>query len=190
MRIPFPVVLASGSPRRRELLASLISEFEILVPGIDEDALIQPDPAETVTGLATAKAYAVQPLRPGALILAADTVVCLGSAILNKPRDDAEAKEMLRSLSGNTHRVLTGVCLTWPFGEVSFWDETTVRFLPVSDDDIAAYVASGEPMDKAGAYAIQGGAQRFVHSIEGSLTNVIGLPMEGLTSAIETLRVD
>ena len=188
MQFPYPVVLASGSPRRRELLIHLFREFEVLVPGIDEEALQRPIPELTVTELAIAKAEAVRAIRPGALIIAADTIVCIGQETLNKPKDEAEARMMLRELSGGSHRVLTGVCLTWPLGQETFWDETTVRFRELDPDEIAAYVATGEPMDKAGAYAIQGGAKEFVVAIDGSLTNVIGLPMERLSEALSAVR--
>jgi septum formation protein len=137
-------------------LVHLFRDFEVLVPGIDEEALQRPIPELTVTELAIAKAEAVRRIRPDAIIIAADTVVCIGQETLNKPKDEAEARMMLRELSGGSHRVLTGVCLTWPLGQETFWEETTVRFRELDPDEIAAYVATGEPMDKAGAYAIQG----------------------------------
>ena len=173
-----PVVLAIGSPRRRELLARLIPEFEVLVADVDEEALTVPDPFETAERLAEAKARAVARLRPEALVIGGDTVVALGETQLAKPKDEADARRMLRALSGRRHVVATGVSLVSPQGVETFHDRTWVVFRDLTDDEIAAYVATGEPMDKAGAYAIQGGAAGFVASREGSESNVIGLPLE------------
>lgn len=174
------VVLASGSPRRRELLKRLIPEFEVLVSDVDEEALTVSNPFETAERLAEAKALAVAPERPGALILGADTVVTLDGTHFAKPKDAADARRMLRALSGRTHVVATGVCLLEPKSTVVFHDRTEVTFRELTDEEIDAYVATSEPMDKAGAYAIQGGAAAFVTHREGSESNVIGLPLERL----------
>ncbi len=175
-----PVVLASGSPRRKELLARLVSEFEVLVSDVDEEALTVADPIETAERLAEAKARAVAVLRPDALVVGADTVVALGDEQFAKPRDAADARRMLRALSGRTHVVATGVSLVAAEGVQTFHDRTHVTFRDLTDAEIEAYVATGEPMDKAGAYAIQGGASAFVLRREGSESNVIGLPLERL----------
>ena len=176
--LPEKVVLASGSPRRRELLGEMGIAFEIDVPDVDETVAGAPD--EMVRLLAERKARAVAEKRRGGLIVAADTLVALDGRALGKPADDEEAKEMLRSLSGRTHDVFTGVCvMDAASGKCMVAaDRTGVCFRAVSESEIEAYVATGEPRDKAGAYAIQGGAGAFVAGYEGSRTNVIGLPVE------------
>ena len=178
-----PVVLASGSPRRRELLARLVPTFQVVVSDVDEEALTVADPFETAERLAEAKARSVARLCPEALVIGADTVVTLDGAQFAKPWDATDARRMLRALSGRTHTVATGVALVSPEGAETFHDRTLVTFRELSDEEIAAYVATGEPMDKAGAYAIQGGAAAFVARREGSESNVIGLPMERLAGA-------
>ncbi len=182
------VVLASGSPRRRELLARLIPEFEVLVSEVDEDALTFGDARSTAERLAEAKALAVARLRPGSLVIGGDTVVSFLGRNFGKPRDAEDAKSMLRTLSGRTHEVVTGVCLVSPQGVETFSDTTHVTFRPLSNEEIDAYVATGEPMDKAGAYAIQGGAGGFVARREGSETNVVGLPLELLEERLRRTR--
>lgn len=168
-------VLASASPRRRELLGALGLAFDIHAADIPE--VPQPDetPREFVARAAREKAAFVASQRPGQLILAADTVVALGTTILGKPQDDDEARRMLQALAGATHRVLTAVALIGGDAEVVV--ETAVTFAPIADTAIQAYIDCGEPFDKAGAYAIQGGAGRFVTSVSGSYSNVIGLPL-------------
>ena len=187
-----PVVLASGSPRRKELLRDLIPEFEIVVSDIDEDALTVPDPYQTAEGLALAKARAVAKLRPEALVIGGDTVVALptddGQFVqFAKPESKTHACEMVRALSGKTHRVITGLALVSVGHEVVVSDTTHVTFCELSDVEIEAYVETGIPMDKAGAYAIQQGAESFVERVEGSVSNVIGLPMERLSESLEFL---
>lgn len=179
------VVLASGSPRRKDLLARLVPVFEVVTSDVDEEALTVSDPIATAERLAEAKARAVAALRPEALVIGADTVVFLGETQFAKPQDAADARRMLRALSGRTHVVATGVCLIGPQGSETFHDETLVVFRDLSDAEIEAYVATGEPMDKAGAYAIQGGAAAFVVRREGSESNVIGLPLERLRDFLE-----
>jgi septum formation protein len=175
------VVLASASPRRHELLKELVDSFEIVVPEVDELLYLRHSPAETVLETSRAKGEWVAARRPEALIIAADTIVVRDLDILGKPTNVAHARAMLRSLSGREHQVMTGVSLRWPGGAESFHDVTSVRFRELTDDEIAAYVATGESMDKAGSYAIQQGAAGFVESYDGSLSNVIGLPLEELT---------
>ena len=178
--LPEKVILASGSPRRRELLGEMGVAFEIDVPDVDETVGGTPD--QMVAVLAERKARAVAERKEEGLIVAADTLVALDDRALGKPADDAEAKEMLRALSGRTHDVFTGVCvMDARTGRVMVAAERTgVRFRAITEEEIDAYVATGEPRDKAGAYAIQGGAGAFVEGYEGSRTNVIGLPVEKL----------
>lgn len=181
------VVLASGSPRRRELLATLVPEFEVLVIEVDEEALTLPDPFETAERLAEAKAKAVAPLRPEAIVIGGDTVVALNGEQFAKPKDVEDARRMLRALSGQTHVVATGISLVTPKAVQTFHDKTYVTFRELTDEEIADYVATGEPMDKAGGYAIQGGAAGFVVGREGSESNVIGLPLEALAVALAAM---
>jgi septum formation protein len=170
-----PVVLASGSPRRLELLRRLGLDPEVRVAAVDETPLTGETPAETVARLARAKAHAVE--AGDALVVAADTEVVLDGTVLGKPADRAEATAMLRALSGRTHVVLTGVHVLAGDRESAAVEETLVCFRVLSDEEIAAYVATGEPDDKAGGYGIQGAGGMFVERIEGSDTNVIGLPL-------------
>lgn len=184
-----PIVLASGSPRRRELLRQLIDEFEVVTSDVDEDALTVSDPYETAERLAEAKARAVAILRPGALVIGGDTVVALEGEQFAKPKDVEDAKRMLRALSGRTHVVATGISLVSPDGVRTFHEKTRVTFRGLTDAEIDAYVATGEPMDKAGAYAIQGGAAGFVAKREGSESNVIGLPVGRLRELLSSTEV-
>lgn len=174
MNICKTLVLASASPRRRELLATLGAEFSVLVPEIDETPLPGEKPRAFAERLAEEKACAV-----GAegIVVAADTIVVLDETILGKPTDAAHARQMLTSLSGNTHEVITGVCVKNPERTVVFSVVTQVLFRDLEESEIEDYIASGCPMDKAGAYAIQGGAAHMVRAIEGSYTNVVGLPL-------------
>jgi septum formation protein len=176
-RRPAPrLVLASGSPRRRDLLELLGVPFEVESPDVDETPLPGERPADHVRRIATAKAEAVVLRRPGALIIAADTVVDLDDRILGKPSDAADAAAMLRSLSARDHRVHTALVV----GDEIALVTTTVRFDELRTADIERYVASGEPLDKAGAYAIQGAGAAFIRELHGSVTNVAGLPLAEL----------
>jgi septum formation protein len=171
-----PLVLASASPRRRELLGQLGLSFEVRAPDIDETPGAQEVPEAYVARLARDKARVVARAAPAAWVLAADTTVVLDGALLGKPADAAEARAMLGRLSGRTHEVLTGVALAGRAqGEALV--RTRVRFRPLSDAEVAWYVATGEPLDKAGAYAVQGKGGFLVAALEGSPTNVIGLPL-------------
>jgi septum formation protein len=171
------LVLASRSPRRAELLQAAGIEFTIRVADIDETLREGEAPRDYVLRLAAEKAQAI-PASEDEVVLGADTSVVLGREIMGKPRDAADATRMLRALSGQRHEVITGFCLKQRGIEV-LCDiaSTAVWFAPLSDAEIAAYVESGEPMDKAGAYGIQGLASRFVERIDGSYTNVVGLPV-------------
>jgi len=174
------LLLASGSPRRADLLRAAGLPFEVAPPDVDETPQAGESPETMVARLAEAKARAVAVAHPGRAVLGADTTVVIDGTSLGKPVDAADASRMLAALSGRTHTVLTGVCLVSPrapAGE-SAVAATQVEFLPLSPDEVAWYVASGEPMDKAGGYAIQGLGSRFVRRIEGSYANVVGLPVE------------
>lgn len=177
-------ILASASPRRQQLLREIVADFEVLVQPVDEDALTTSDPWETATTLALAKARAVAALNPEATVLGGDTVVAYaGDGIyrqLAKPGNAADARRMLRELSGRTHVVITGIALVSPAEVITRATTTEVDFRELTESEIADYVATGEPMDKAGAYAIQGGAAGFVREIRGSWSNVVGLPLETL----------
>jgi septum formation protein len=171
------LVLASASPRRAELLKSAGFQFSVLSAGIDETALPEESPQDHVRRLAREKALAVAANAPGATILGADTVVVVENAILGKPIDPRDARRMLRWLQGRRHHVYTGIAL-WRLGAIRDAVEVTaVDFAPMTAEEIDWYVASGEPLGKAGAYAIQGLASRFVPRIEGSYSNVVGLPL-------------
>jgi septum formation protein len=170
------LVLASQSPRRRELLANAGLPATVRVSGVPEERLPDESARQYVLRLARVKAEAVS-RSAGEVVLGADTVVVLGREILEKPRDEEDAVRMLNALSGREHQVITGICLRHEGGSISAAEETTVRFTPLSAVEIAEYVASGEPMDKAGAYAIQGLASKFIHWIQGDYSNVVGLPV-------------
>lgn len=170
------VVLASGSPRRHELLAQIGVKFTVRVPDIDETPRRDEEPTAYVHRLAFAKAAAV-PSAPDELVIAADTTVELGGEILGKPRDDVEAASMLRRLSARTHRVHTGVAVRRGADEVAEVCTSLVTFVELDDATIRWYVETGEPMDKAGAYAVQGAGGALVQIVRGSVSNVIGLPL-------------
>jgi len=175
------LILASGSPRRRELLLEAGVQFTVDVPDIDEEPLPAEAPEALVERLAVAKAQTIaQRCGPLARVLAADTIVVLATDILGKPRDGTEACAMLRRLSGRTHRVLTGYALVCGSSQTveAGIAESRVTFRALTAAEALAYVATGESLDKAGAYAVQGRAGTFVTRIEGSRSNVIGLPME------------
>ena len=188
-RLVTPLVLASASPRRAELLRAAGIAFDVDVADVDETPLPDEQPDAHVRRLAETKARRVAARHPGRAVLAADTVVVVDGVILGKPAGPADARRMLALLSGRTHLVLTGVCVVGDGGGPAFDSaqamksvytevaSTAVEFGRFSLADIDWYVASGEPMDKAGAYAIQGLASRFVTRIEGSYSNVVGLPV-------------
>jgi len=171
------LVLASESPRRRELLKLLCSKFEAVASHVPEASKPKEAPQEMVQRLAKAKAKAVQALRPNSTVVGADTVVVCGRLVLGKPKSHAAARNMLIHLSGKTHRVLTGLCVLRN-GQCRLGvSETKVQFSPLSELEIERYLESGEPFDKAGAYAIQGFAARYVERIDGCYFNVVGLPL-------------
>jgi septum formation protein len=187
-----PIVLASSSPRRRRLLRELCERFSVRIPDVDERPLPGELPGPHVRRLALAKARTVaRELAPGSgarWVIGADTVVVLDGIILGKPRDAGAAEKMLARLSGRTHEVLTGVALVPVAGGRA--RTTVVRSLvvmkPFDEAAIRNYVASGEPLDKAGAYAVQGRGRQLVARVSGSLSNVVGLPLEKLRRLLAT----
>jgi septum formation protein len=181
------LVLASASPRRRELLKQVGFSFEVHPAHIPEEPRPGEEPVAYVTRLAREKAQAVYDVLgdPRAVVLGADTTVTLDEHILGKPDAAADAARMLRLLSGRTHRVITGVAVVSAEGTEAAAEVTAVSFRTLSEEEIAAYVATGEPMDKAGAYAIQGRAARWIPRIEGCYFNVVGLPIARVCAMLE-----
>ena len=180
-----PIVLASASPRRRELLARAGVEFEVQVSPAEEihDASLSPE--VLCEWNATLKAVAVAALRPEATVIGSDTLVFLEGDALGKPADLAEARVMLRRLAGRTHQVCTGVCVIFPGGRRTVFHETSeVSFLPLDDAAIDAYFTRVDPLDKAGAYGIQEHGERIIREIRGGFDNVMGLPVALLLKAL------
>jgi septum formation protein len=189
------VILASASPRRQELLKLLCSEFEVAPSGFDESAMpVDLSPSEHVLLSAREKARDVASGVTGALVIGSDTVVAVDEHILGKPSDAQDARRMLRMLSGRTHQVYTGVCVVdvepSPWRETCGFECTGVRFRELSDEMIERYVATGEPMDKAGAYAIQGRGSALVEGISGCFFNVVGLPVYKLSTILEEFGLE
>ena len=187
------IILASGSPRRRELMEMLCPEALRIIPAVGEeraDPALPPD--ELVKVLSRHKAEEVAALHagPGDVVIGADTVVALDARILGKPKDQAQAREMLRSLSGRAHSVYTGVTVIRDGAALSHAEHTRVFFRPLSDGEIDRYIATGEPMDKAGAYGAQGWASLFVERLEGDFFNVMGLPLCALGKLLKQLGVN
>ena len=170
------VVLASGSPRRRELLGNLGVEFEVVVSGEAEDSH-ETDPARLALELAQLKARSVAALRPDAVVIAADTVVALGDTLLAKPADEAENAAFIRQQAGRTQQVYTGVCVLSPAGEESGVERTDVTFRPLTDNEVRFYARSGEGLDKAGGYGIQGVGMGLIERVEGDYSNIVGFPL-------------
>ncbi len=181
------IILASASPRRRELLTRLELEFEV-IPSEGEEVITKEIPSEVVMELAAQKARAVaEELKKNSehiLVIGADTIVVNHGIILGKPADEDDACRMLRNLSGKTHQVYTGVCLitlgTEKYEEHTFFEKTDVTFYPMTEKEIRDYVATKDPLDKAGAYGIQGICGKFIRGIQGDYNNVVGLPVARL----------
>lgn len=187
------VILASGSPRRKELLGNMgFSGFEVLKPEFDEDAVTAPDPGMLVEALSAGKAEAAarEANDPEALLLAADTVVVLDETVLGKPKDEAEAFAMLSALSGRSHRVYTGVTLRRGGEVLTEHEVSEVTFRPLTEEEIRNYIATKEPMDKAGSYGIQGLGALLVEGIRGDYFNVMGLPVCRLGNMLKRFDVD
>lgn len=186
------MILASQSPRRIELMREAGFDARVIPANIDETALPDEGPFDLVERLARAKAAAVakEHAEEGEPVVAADTIVALAGELLGKPADEADARRMLNALSGKTHQVATGVCIVRDGSVESFVDITDVTFYELSHDEIDAYVATGEPMDKAGAYGIQGLGGLLVAGIQGDYHNVVGLPVCRLGRMLLDFGVD
>lgn len=176
------IILASGSPSRKMLLENAGVKFEVLVSGVDEATPETYTPAQTVECLAKRKGEAVFALRPDAAVISADSVIVIDGEILGKPKDDEDAKATLRRLSGRTHEVYTGVCIMVGDKQEVFHRATQLQFYPLTDEEIAEYVATGESRGRAGSYGIEGLGVTLVESIVGDYSNIVGLPVA------ETLR--
>lgn len=185
------VILASASPRRRELLSLLGIAFEVIVPSVDETLLQGEHPPEFCARLSREKALPVAQDRPDCLVIAADTVVVIEDKILGKPQDEDQACAYLRILRARMHEVYTGYTVAYVSQDriATKVVRSTVHFRDMSDEEITWYVGTGEPMDKAGAYALQGHGAAFIDRIDGSHTNVIGLPLSDLYSDLKTFDI-
>ena len=187
------LILASASPRRRELLTQIGFKFEVRPAHVNEDPRLDEDPISYVVRLAREKALSVfteiasnSPDPAQVVVLGADTTVTLDGHILAKPEDAADAARMLRMLSGRTHRVVTGVAVATAESTEVAAEVTEVEFLSLTEKEISAYIATGEPMDKAGAYGIQGYAARWIPRVEGCYFNVVGLPIALVATMLES----
>ena len=180
------IILASGSPRRKDLLEQAGYTFRVTVSDVEETDTGNDDPAQTARRNAAMKAWAVAKSSPhSAIVIGADTIVVLDGRIFGKPANAIEAKGTLQTLSGRTHQVITGVCVITEGQEHTFAETTNVRFRSLTPEEIDAYVATGEPLDKAGAYGIQGAGRALVDRIEGDYDNVVGLPITRLKRALD-----
>ena len=184
------LLLASASPRRAELLRTAGFSFDVFPVDVDEQFHPGETPEDAVARVAEGKAAAALASHPGAVVLGADTTVVAGGEALAKPVDRADAARMLRLLSGRNHEVLTGVCLATAERRLVHVECTRVRMVQMSDAEIAWYVSTEEPFDKAGAYAVQGLASRFVEGIDGSYSNVVGLPISRVYELLTELGCD
>jgi septum formation protein len=182
------VILASASPRRRDLLTLIGIEHDVWPANIDESYLPGESAREHAERLARGKASAVEP--EGAVVIGSDTIVVVDADILGKPRDRQHATEMLRRLSGRTHTVMTGVAASWNGRLVSGLEEVDVTFRSLSDHEIARYIDTGEPMDKAGAYGIQGFGATIVDRVDGDYFAVMGLALNRLVGLLRDLGLD
>ena len=184
------IILASGSPRRKELLELAGVPFEIVVSEVEETIGAYSSPSDIVMSLALQKASAVAENNSDYIVLGADTIVTYESRILGKPSSEAEAKEMLQLLSGKTHEVYTGVAIIAKDKTVTFYERTEVTFWELTEEEIDTYIASKEPLDKAGSYGIQGKGSIFVQHIQGDYYSVVGLPISRLVGELKKLNLD
>lgn len=183
------LILASGSPRRKELLASLGWQFQVSVPSVDETIYPEEDISEAVKRISREKALCVHRNFPGRVVLAADTVVCVDTMVLGKPGDLEDARRMIHLLNDRTHRVITGVALIGDGDVLLSREITEVTFRSLDEEAIESYLVTGEGMDKAGAYAIQGKGSLLVKTINGCYFNVVGLPLYRVSSMLEKMGI-
>ena len=186
------LILASGSKRRYDILKNVGYEFDVIIPGVDEDLMGELPPSELVIKLSEMKARAVlSKACESSVILASDTVVELDNIILGKPEDKAHAASMLESLSGKTHRVYTGVCIIDAYSqrEISFYEKCIVHMNTITHEQIHEYIETGQPMDKAGSYGIQGPGGLFVSAIEGDFFTVCGLPVSRVYEVLKSFGI-
>jgi septum formation protein len=181
------LILASASPRRRELLAQVGLEFDVIPAHIDETRRDGEDPAVYVQRLALEKASAIHSVHPEAFVLGADTTVEVDGCALEKPINRADAERMLRALAGRVHHVLTGIALLTPRHKRTHLETTSVTFGAIDEAELALYLDSGEPYDKAGAYGIQGYAARWIPRVDGDYFNVMGLPLAATVQLLHEL---
>lgn len=181
-------ILASNSPRRRELLKQVVKEYDVVPACGEEDKNQNLTPERLVQSLAKAKAEEVFLKNSECMVLGCDTIVVFQGKVLGKPKDEQDAYQTLKALSGNTHEVLTGVCLKYPLGEVCACERSEVVFENLTDEQIWAYIKTGSPMDKAGSYGIQDGG--IVKEYHGSYSNIVGLPIELLNKIIQEVGYD
>ncbi len=186
-----PIILASGSPRRQELLTSIGVEFSIIKPDVDEEGfdVAHLTPYQLVEFLAEKKAGSVANSHPQAFVIGSDTVVSLENQVLGKPHDEAEAFTMLRQLQGNCHHVISGISVCYNGQCISSHAVTEVTMDPMNDELIRQYIATGEPMDKAGAYAIQGYTSLFIPRINGCYFNVVGMSLNLLNRLVRQVKI-
>lgn len=171
------LLLASGSPRRRELLALITRDYRVVPSNVDESRIAADSPAHLAGALAMAKALAVSAAHPQDVVLGCDTVVDCDGQVFGKPQNEADAARMLRALSGRAHQVHTGVCVCQGTRKAAAVETTTVHFAPIEEENLLRYIRTPEPYDKAGAYAIQGHAALWCTGIEGCYYNIMGLPV-------------
>ncbi|OCL25274.1 septum formation protein Maf [Orenia metallireducens] len=183
------IILASGSPRRKSLLEQLGLEFKVVVSDVDESKVKEENPKELVKKLSYLKANAVS-TDEEEVVIAADTIVCLNNRILEKPKDDKEAFQMLSDLSGRTHQVLTGITVIKGEEAITDYEKTDVTFRELGQKEIKEYVSTGAPLDKAGAYGIQDQGAIFVKKIDGCFYNVVGLSLVKLVEMLRILNVE
>ena len=189
--LPLDVILASASPRRRELLSLIFNEFRVIPSGFDESLVpAELAPPEHVLYSSLMKARDVSTSFPDSLVIGADTIVVIDEAILGKPADTTDAARMLKMLSSRTHNVYTGVAVVQNGVERAEVECTAVTFREITDEIISRYIASGEPMDKAGAYAIQGRGAVLIKSISGCYPNVVGLPIYALSKLLVEFGIE
>ena len=181
------IILASASPRRKELLETAGAEFEIIVADVDESVPEGTKPGDAAVMTAEKKAVAVAENHKDSIVIGADTIVVAEGKILGKPADKDDAYRMLTMLSGVEHKVITGVCLACGDKKITFAQESKVKFYDLTADEINAYVETGEPMDKAGAYGIQGRGCVLVEKIEGDYFNIVGLPVARVMKELNKL---